>query len=72
MRSLTKARKIMDHHQAMDDDIATGDAIDQLKQAWAARDVDRVQGLLELLTSRLAHMYAANKWESPTAAIDPG
>jgi hypothetical protein len=56
----------------MDDDIATSDAIDQLKEAWAAHDADRVQGLLELLTSRLAYMYAANKWQSSTAAIDPG
>jgi hypothetical protein len=54
----------------MDDDISTNHAIDQLKAAWAAHDADRVQGLLELLTSRLAYMYAANKWEKASASID--
>jgi hypothetical protein len=54
----------------MDDDISTNDAIDQLKADWAAHDADAVQGLLELLTSRLAYMYAANRWEMSTASID--
>lgn len=54
----------------MDDDIGTNDAIDQLRTAWAAHDADRVQGLLELLTSRLAYMYAANRWEKSAASID--
>lgn len=54
----------------MDDDITTEDAIDQLREAWAAHDADRVQGLLELLTSRLGYMFAANKWEKSVAAVD--
>jgi hypothetical protein len=49
-----------------DDGEEVCDAIDQLKEACAAHDPDRVQGVLEMLTSRLAYMYAA------TAAIDQG